>query len=1607
MTYDLVGRSLTPLSELISETDFPLADFLPIDQISQVFKGIYFTEADIAFDGENAVVSAHLAFNKSIEFGPAGCDSFSLVLASAGGRWTTLRATFVIGPDLAMHLEGVSFGVRVSKSVLKDVDGGEGALICVSGDLTLSPEGLELSNPKSGSLARAFLAGTEIIVEAENVLPVFGAGQPPAFLADTPDFEGVAFEELSVSIPLGTAETDGGSYLKVQMQDTAIGTTGFTGKVQLSKEDVGGQIPNCLFGFEFRFRRFSMELVENSLVEAVLAVDLRLNGLESPQQQKWIGLDVSFGTEGAPRFAAALSATQPEQAGRDGEDLATVEFDDIARFGIQGLRLECEDDLCNLFFTGSLQLLIDGATEWPRMEFEEIGISSNGRILLPEGGGIVFGTPLVAQWHFVRLTVAKFRFGRPDGRPDDFQLSLSAEVKLIDGLPAGASIDGLTITWGPENQPDIALRGLGISFGVPGSFAAETEISYVKENGVVLFRGRGALELYPLDMAIDVGILVGEDTSESGNAFTFLYLFADAKLLPTGIPIGSTGLSIYGFQGLVAYNMALDVNAGSPVDERYYDLFIRQPIGITHLDKWQGSPCDNALGAGIILGTADKGFAFNVKGLVAVAFPDLTLLLQAKAQLLQKKPELGAQSEGSLQALMIYAAADRALTFDILAQWGMGNLFALGGRARALFSFADSSAWYLEIGRDADSHRFRAQVLKWGDKWLFSAGFWFRLDETGLVTGLLAHLELRASTGGFFVEAVGSARAEMVLYWEPSQWEGQAALSGRIAAGYRKMSIGITLSGSANMSVADPFELRLRIKACFRALFWKICKGHTFKWIENQQPDLEPPIRLWSATPRHWTPNLDGTPRSVSGSGSAKLKTGRVTLLRGGDTAVVAPHSTLSLDFGKPMHDATERFNDAAQLDNDGFITIGNRSGYNAQYRLDKVKLFRCDSNSWVKVDIWGTWAQETLEQNTTLRLLSSERFGHDGSLSESFCEETEIDYCAEPTDTVVCVSLAGIEPGFGQLDDGSRFHWQAKGEECIALGRDDVLIIYPPPGIEQITVKTIPAGGDGYHTSDPDSFRVSVGEGGVDGEAVIRGEDVREHCIVEFCYPSRLAETEVCVSLAGIKPGVGVLDDDSRYRWHAPEARRSGECIVLGRHDKLIIYPPPGIDEIRVKAVRANRYAERDQPGNATASWETVAVGGDGTAVIHGGDVLEKCIVEFCYLNGHAPREWVDKTRRGTIVSNDEYWTCTVGPKRRLLRPETEYKLTVVHTPRLRRGAGVADKPLGTLTETARFQTTGPPREFGALTNYVAGTYPAHGARPVYLGYDFIVRFVEDYVPFLYTLADQQLAVRLIDARGEVVKNENGDPVLIPASRLGRIKRRVSELEWERTVTRDANSECVGRAQTTGGGLRKTVLGMAAPPDLLADSQYVAELIAIGEDVPPSPPLYQWTFTTARYTFFSSMIDDPHRTLALARVATSTPTAEGDFDTAVRQLGAPSVAYVERFTATPYLDVDRRHCVAILLETPEPLDTSLRLDVTVAGSETHLIANLDETRVVVLRQDAADWPAGNHVVKLTWKREPNDIDEDRRSVTDSNDANSNPDSNPEIAKFSLQCGKP
>ena len=62
MSFDLTGRALFPLGDLIASSDFPLAEYLPVDAINQVFDNLYYTDATLYTDGENKVFDIRLVW---------------------------------------------------------------------------------------------------------------------------------------------------------------------------------------------------------------------------------------------------------------------------------------------------------------------------------------------------------------------------------------------------------------------------------------------------------------------------------------------------------------------------------------------------------------------------------------------------------------------------------------------------------------------------------------------------------------------------------------------------------------------------------------------------------------------------------------------------------------------------------------------------------------------------------------------------------------------------------------------------------------------------------------------------------------------------------------------------------------------------------------------------------------------------------------------------------------------------------------------------------------------------------------------------------------------------------------------------------------------------------------------------------------------------------------------------------------------------------------------------------------------------------------------------------------------------------------------------------
>jgi hypothetical protein len=1549
--YDLTGRSITPLSDLIDAVDFPLAEFLPSNLADDIFGDLYYTEALSWADGDNLVLDVQLAFESELSLTPPGTDALSFVVGSAGVGWTTLRTEIVLGPDFSMSLLKVPFALHVSPDVLRDVATDAPTEIMITADLRVSPSGFVVENYTGASLAPAYLCGTEIVVEAADVRPVFGLIDPPEFLADQECFQGLAFERMAVRIPSEYLQTDPGADLDIELTNTTIGTTGFTGELTVESADLDHPVSGTLLGFPFRFRSFALNVQQNAIIDAALQVDLRLEVLEEGQNEKWVRVDLAFGGDGS--LSGALATVQPPEASDDPAVLVQIDFPDVLRFNVGGLRItRGAQDIWALYLSGTLKIFLAGADDWPEIEFDEIGISSSGEFLLPDGAGIVFASPLVVNWHFVRLTISKFRIGASEQGDGWLQLGLSAEVMLIDGLPAGGSVEGLIVEFRPDGSqpPAVSFKGIGIAFGEPGAFNAEFYAEFTQSPTGVEFRGQGSLALTALDMSIKIGVVVGHETVP--QEFSYLYLFADAKLLPTGIPIGPTGLSIYGFQGLLAHNMALDIDQTLPPDERYYALFIRNPIGIAHVNKWEKHFGQNALGFGIVLGTADKGFAVNVKGLLAIALPDLTILLQAKANFIKLKPDLSTASEGTLDALMVYASGQSTISIDIVAYWGIPVLVSVTGQARAFFSFADPTAWYLEIGRDEDGKRVTAQAIEWEGSWLFSAGFWFRLDQNGIVTGVLYELELRAEKGGFWAEVYGMARGEMALFWQPPQWEGSLAMEGRIGAGYKGVSVGIELRGDARARVMRPFDVMISVRACVSALFWDICKRFRFHWERVDPPLLESPLRRWATTPRHWTPREIGT--------GNELDMGVMTLWPGAMSDGVQPHSIFALDFAKPMVDVTGRFNEAVALDDGGFLTIGGKSGWAGAWRLDAVTLTRDPDGARRAVDIWGTWARETPQPNSTLRLLSSVRFDHDGTLSNGFLDGLDLNYCDEPEDTVYCLSLDEVNPGYGVLKDGSIYHWwnPDKPDMTRALGAKDVCGILLEGG---------------------DRLDIDLVAGVESVEVVTCGESPGQADKVKPTFGlERLCERLNRSRIVPLLPTLPIL---LRGGFIARRAGRFGPLVASG----AIAGGSSALLTALLRLCKSWHTSRRSERNDETSGTSPSSAGStaareagehpcpdeqsfemkveNGVLVITSQDTGQRYVCTICFRPGHSTPDWMQVSRRGGSTTQHESWTVPADMK--LLPPNELYELEVTWTAQLKGPQGAISEPLGTRKTAGRFRTAGPPEYLGALTDYIAGFYPNDGARPVYLGYDLSVTFKDEYVPYLYAAIGERLVIRLFDGQARPVLNNQGEALLVPATTVGPIVQSVTEQYWEEIYQKNIDRGCLAPGVIRHEG--ETVLGSPASDwSLTPNSQYVAQLVS--EDR-PNTPLAEWGFTTSRFATFTDLVSTG-ATILPPRPAANI-TVQG-FDTLARSAGVPTIAFVEHFAVTPLLAADGSSCMALLFESPEPLEFGTRLTVAVEGAATQVSPNEDHTRGIVVPAAGGSWAIGTLAVRLTWLRDAN-----------------------------------
>ena len=245
------------------------------------------------------------------------------------------------------------------------------------------------------------------------------------------------------------------------------------------------------------------------------------------------------------------------------------------------------------------------------------------------------------------------------------------ECDLEFALDLGVvSIEGATVRCTfADSGFSAELRGLGIGVDIPG---------VLRGDGRLVLGDGGAFKA-----AIELDLVTVGAKAMGALAFDPAFDFLSIGLglvLPVGIPLGSTGLGIFGFIGAFVSNGARALPPGHDNDPvgREITWFRETPFE----DKFAPQRGQWAIGLGMIVGTLPDGaFTFNATGMLVVAFPDPTVIFGIDAKLIKKPAATpttqGAPADPSLSILGLIAIDDEAVVVGVRGRYTIPKVLEL------------------------------------------------------------------------------------------------------------------------------------------------------------------------------------------------------------------------------------------------------------------------------------------------------------------------------------------------------------------------------------------------------------------------------------------------------------------------------------------------------------------------------------------------------------------------------------------------------------------------------------------------------------------------------------------------------------------------------------------------------------------------------------------------------------------------------------------------------------------------------------------------------------------------------------------------------------------
>jgi hypothetical protein len=575
------------------------------------------------------------------------------------------------------------------------------------------------------------------------------------------DFIGIYIPQVSIGLPSFL----GGGTASIEGKNLLMGTGGISGTLGLKNGVTGFKFD--IGSLKINIKKFDVTLKQNSIVGSSISGTLTIPGFKKGSSPAEIDIECTLGD------GSDFSITAPNF----GQLLPEFTCFDVFKVKIKSLSIGKRDGkyyistACILDFLAISSVPAIGDKLPKNIDIKKLVIWDDGSIEF-EGGGITMPQVFKMDIGPVKMSVSNLCFGSDEKYHNGtlrkynyfgFDGTISVNPGGVD-----ARGDGIKFYFTTDNsgtaKPDhkfLRIEGFGVEIRIPGDAESDEDVD-------VLIKGYLSMKDAPapsnpkegnpsteytgsVSFSIKkVGISGSADMRMNPDTPAFII---DAGLeLASPIPLGATGLGIYGFRGLIGDHYRVSKTAAGVSEEDKWWAYYKAktpPKGSEGINvyKFANEPGFN-IGAGISLATqADSGRSFSSKIFIMLGLPDV-FMLQGQAAILKERVRLDSSVDPPFSAFLVISSSSVEAGLGVNYQIpdsgsSKGSVLDIQAKVEMAFYFNNASGWYINFGKDSpESERMQARILS-----LFNGYAYLMLSAKGIKAGAGASWKFNRSYG--------------------------------------------------------------------------------------------------------------------------------------------------------------------------------------------------------------------------------------------------------------------------------------------------------------------------------------------------------------------------------------------------------------------------------------------------------------------------------------------------------------------------------------------------------------------------------------------------------------------------------------------------------------------------------------------------------------------------------------------------------------------------------------------------------------------------------------------------------------------------------------------